>query len=147
MELKIFSYFYVSTYVQPIRTWNVIFKRRPPQSLSFFFWRGLDPVVASGFKGPHLLARNAVGGAAKACVKLWEWQECCRIRKEGEVSSSPALFGLLWLVLRIHRTATDSRTSADSSAIMSEDLSSQPWSINRDDYELHEVIGMSSLAC
>lgn len=69
--------------------------------------------------------------------------------QDSQRRGSVALVGAVWTTLTSFYGQswdsppffTDSTASTDSSA-MSEDLSSQPWSINKDDYELHEVIGM-----
>lgn len=49
-------------------------------------------------EGPHLLSRNAVGGAARLVSNFGNDRSACGIRKEGEVSPCSFLFGLLGLL-------------------------------------------------
>lgn len=49
-------------------------------------------------EGPHLLSRNAVGGAARLVSNFGNDRSACGIRKEGETSPCSLPFGLLGLL-------------------------------------------------
>lgn len=99
---------------------------------------------------PHLLSRNAVGGAARLVSNFGNDRSAAGFAKKGKCRPRWSCLDYFEFFLRtfvgFNTFSTHSTASADPST-MSEDLSSQPWSINKDDYELHEVIGMWSVAC